>query len=127
MSHVVKLDLQMKNLNGLKKAVEKLGLKFQENVKTFRYHVSSTSSCDHAIEVPNSRYGIGVSKSGNNYEIKWDPYHSEIVTALGGRLGEGLKKEYAVAVAIQEAEAEGMYVTRYDNADGSVRLEAEVN
>lgn len=128
MSHVVKLNLQIKSLKGLKKAVNKLGLEFNEGVKSFEYYGSSRSNCDHTISAKGASKAIGVVQvpGKKEFELKWDPGYLDgnTQTVVGGRDASNLKKEYAVAVSTLEAEAQGMFVTRYDNSDGTIRLEA---
>lgn len=130
MSHVVKLQLEIKNIKALKKATKKLGLEFNEGVKSFEYYSSSRSNCDHTISSKGARKSIGVcavSGKKNEFELKWDPGYLDGTTQkLVGNNGENLKKEYAASAATLEAEAQGFFVTRYDNADGTIRLEASV-
>lgn len=130
MSHVVKLQLDIKSLGALKKATKKLGLEFNEGVKSFEYYSSSRQSCDHTISSDGAKKSIGVCAipGTKNFELKWDPGYLDGTTqSKVGSNGANLKKEYAVAAASAEAKAQGMYVTRYDNQDGTVRLEASYN
>lgn len=128
MSHVVKLNLKVTSLKALKRATKKLGLKFNDGVKSFNYWSSRTDTCDHTITNAGYSKAIGVvAKGKKEFELKWDPdYLDRDTQTKVGPDGANLKKEYAVAAATLEAEKEGMYVTRYDNKDGSVRLEAEL-
>lgn len=125
MSHVVKLNLAVKNIKALERAAKKLGLVFNKDAKTFNYYHTYTDKCDHSISAAGEQKGIGVIKSGNEFTLKWDPgYLGPKMSSAIGLDAEVLKKEYAVAAATLEAEAEGMFVTRYDQKDGSVKLEA---
>lgn len=127
MSHVVKINLQIKNIKALKKATKKLGLEFNEGVKSFNYYGSSTRNCDHTISAKGASKAIGVAQKGKEFELLWDPGYLDGNTqkVVGGHSAVNLKREYAAAAATLEAEAQGMYVTRYDNADGTIRLEAQ--
>lgn len=125
MSHVVKLNLEVTSLKALKKAAKKMGLKFNEGVKSFNYYGSSTASCDHTLSMGGEGRAIGVVKSGKVFELKWDPGYlgPKMQAAVGGQAAT-LKKEYAVAAATLAAEVDGLFVTRYDLPNGGVRLEA---
>lgn len=127
MSHIVKIRTEFRSLKAIKRAAKKLGLKFNQGQTRFRYYGSSHHSADHVMEIPGFSYGIGLKKVGSgakvSYDLEFDPIHRELTTTIG-RNAEVFKKEYAVAAATIEAEDEGLTVTRYDNADGSIRLEA---
>lgn len=130
MSHVVKLQLEIKSIKALKKAAKKLDLEFNEGVTSFNYYSSQTASCDHTMSTKGASKSIGVKaiKGGKEFELLWDPGYLDGGTQrIVGRNGENIKKEYAAAAATLEAEAQGMFVTRYDNKDGTIRLEAQYN
>lgn len=126
MSHVQKINLEIKNIKALKKAVKKLGLNFNENVSSFNYYSRLEHPCDHTITHKSSNRAIGVCNIAGTkkFELKWDPDYLGEAQKIVGSKAEKLKQEYAVQVAIQEAENQGMLVTRYTQKDGSVRLEA---
>lgn len=129
MSHLVKLKLQIKSEASLEKAVKKLGLRYNKGVKSFQYYGNSSSHCDATIDSEGDSRAVGVRRVGQGkneeFELHWDPGYlsSKTQHALGGRNAESLKKEYAVAEAFRVAEEKGMYATRYDQKDGSVRVE----
>lgn len=129
MSHIQKINLEVKNIKALKKATEKLGLVFTEGVKSFSYYGSSRAKCDHTIGHPDDTHKIGVCaiKGQKAFELKWDPGYLGKAQPIVGNRAQILKQEYAVAVATMEAESQGMFVSRYDRPDGSVRLEASFN
>lgn len=124
MSHIVKINTKLKNIKALKRAVKEFkALKFNENEKSFTYYGSSTAQCDHTIELPGEKK-MGIKKLENGeYEMLWDPGYTQLSSVIG-RNAEKLLDEYSVAVATMEAEAEGMTVTRYNQKDGTIRLEA---
>ncbi len=124
MSHIVKVKLDIKNLNALKKAAKKLGLNWNEGVTSFNYYGSSTSTCDHTISHSGDSKSIGVvKKADGNYELQWDPGYLGRAEALVGKNADNLKKEYSAAVATLELESQGMFVTRYE-VNGGIKLEA---
>lgn len=129
MSHVVTMKLQILSLKALEKACSKMGLNFNKGVSSFEYYSSAREKCDHTINSSGESKAIGVCQvpGKKEFELKWDPGYLDRGTQNKvGRNGENLKKEYAAAAATLAAEAQGMFVTRYDNADGSIRLEAAV-
>ena len=89
-SRIAKIKLQIKDLNLLKKACERLDLRFVENQKTYTWygrvvhpedlkiHTDITEEqlgkCDHAIQVPTAKpgYEIGVIRRGDEYILLFD-------------------------------------------------------
>ena len=126
MSHIQKVNTQIKSLKALKKAVKQLGLNFEEGVKSFNYYGSSMGQCDHVIRNGSDSKAIGVVSNGDKtFSLSWDPDYLGKARDIIGRDAGALKQEYGVQVAIETAEAQGMYATRYAQADGSVRIECE--
>lgn len=125
MSHIVKMQLEIKNQKALKKAAEHLGLVYNEAQKSFRYYGSSSAKCDAAIYHETDSRQIGVVKNGNQYELQWDPGYLGKTGPIVGNSGENLKREYAVAESTLALEEQGLFVTRYDQKNGDVHLEAE--
>lgn len=124
MSHVVKMECDMKSKPALKRAVKQLGLQWNEGVTKFNYYSDRVASCDHTISMKGGGKAIGVKHAKKGLELMWDPgyLNREMLNAVGGREATNLKREYAVAAATIEAENEGMAVTRYD-VGGKIRLE----
>lgn len=123
MSHIQTIKLQLKNLKAVKKACKKLGLDFNENKTSFNYYGSSQSKADHTISLKGESKEVGLKKNGATFDLLWDPGYTSVTNVIG-RKAENLQREYAVATATMEAESQGLVVTRYDQQDGSVRLEA---
>lgn len=115
MSHVITMELQIKDLNALEVACKELGCQFikgQTKYNWWGHHVGDyplpegftkeeMGICEHAIKVPNTNWEIGVVKDKQNkdsYKLIYDFYGSEgrkIQNACGNNLGE-LKKRYTV-------------------------------
>lgn len=116
MSHISTIQIEIKSLEDLKGACERLGLVFKENQKTFIWY-SGQSSCDHAIAIPDARYEIGVIHKDGKYELQLD-YFDQNLTAKIGQEGGLLKQAYAAQRVRREAKQKKFKVreTRHQNA-----------
>lgn len=148
MSHVAVVDLEIKDLPGLKAAAEALGLEFVEGQGTYRwygkwvndYHGGDAAykngispedygKCDHALRIPGKpgAYEVGVvkRKDGNGYTLIWDFFAGGygLRDAIGND-GHKLKQEYAATVATRKAKAKGFTVTRTWDTKGNLVLKA---
>lgn len=144
MSHVAKVDIEVKDLAALKNACSALGLELVEGQKQYRWFGRSVGDyplpagftkddlgkCDHAIRIPgNARaYEIGVvaRKDGKaGFHLLWDSW-------LGGygmqnRVGQGcktLKQHYGVQVAIRQVQKQGYRARVEMKGDGSMVVRA---
>lgn len=110
MSHVAKIDIQIRDLEALKKAAAVLGLEFRENQTTYRWYGRSVGDyplpegfttedlgkCEHAIGVPGAAgaYEIGIVRNKNGaagYSMLWDFYQNGygLVNAIYQGAGRG--------------------------------------
>jgi hypothetical protein len=132
MSHVTAIDLEIKDIQALKLACEELGLNFKENQKTYRWYgkwVNDYRSGDaafnhgikpedygkgeHAVEVPGSKYDIGVHRSGEGYKLAFDFWGTgKAIQEKVGKGGEKIKQLYAVHAATLAAKRKGWIVQR---------------
>ena len=119
MSHISKIELEVKDIAILKKACKKLGLEFVQDQKTFKWY-GRESSCSHAIKVPGAGYEIGVVRKDDCYELNCDFYDHNIETAIG-RKGGQLKQAYAVAKTRTEPHRKGYSVIER-KTDTGIRL-----
>lgn len=101
MSHISKIELEVKDIVALNQACRRLGLEFLQNQRTFQWF-GSPAACEHAIGVPGARYEIGVVRDGNVYALNCDYYDPNIEKSIG-RQGGLLKQAYAVAKTRTEA------------------------
>jgi len=126
MSHISKIELEIKDIDTLRKACSRLGLEFMKEQKVFKWY-GSRGECDHAIKVPNATYEIGVKKSqhGNGYELVCDYYDKGIEKAIG-KQGGLLKQAYAVEKTKAEARRKG-YTVIEKNVDTGIRLHLRVS
>ena len=108
MSHISKIELEVRDLGILSQACKRLGLNLIRGQQTFKWY-SKDSPCDHAIKVPGANYEIGVINNIGSYELSCDFYDSNIEKAIG-RKGGLLKQAYAVEKTKIEARKKGYSV-----------------
>jgi hypothetical protein len=145
MSHVISVNVVIKDLHALEQACKELGLEFMRNQKTHRWYgrwvndynqsdaaylqsgikPENYGKCEHAIKVPGSGYDIGVynNPKGSGYVLAYDNFGTGqvILQKLGSGL-EKLKQGYAVAKATIEAKARGWLVQKNMMPNGAVKL-----
>ena len=105
MSHISKIELEVKDLGILSQVCKKLGLDLVKGKKSFKWY-GRDESCDHIIRVPGADYEIGILNKGGQYELNCDFYDPNIEKVIG-RQGGRLKQAYAVEKAKIEARKKG--------------------
>ncbi len=125
MSHISKIELEVKDLGTLKQACTRLGLTLFEGQKTFKWYGEEDGRCDHAIQIPGATYEIGVTKAGNLFELQCDYFDSAIGKAIGQN-GGLLKQAYAIERTKTEARRKGYSVIE-KKTDAGIRLHVRVN
>jgi len=135
MSHVAKIDIEIKDLDTLKAACERLGLQFMQGQLAYSWYgshqgdyplpegftVEDLGRCDHAIRVQGAKYEVGVVKRGGKFTLLWDFWRSG---GLEGALGKGacrLKQAYAVERVRKEARLKG-YRFREQRTEQGIRV-----
>jgi len=125
MSHISKIELEVKDLGILGQACDRLGLTLIRNQKTFKWY-GKESPCDHAIRVPGAQYEIGVIQSaGGRYELNCDFYDSNIEKVVG-KAGGLLKQAYAIQKTKIEARKKGYSVVERKTETG-IRLHVRMS
>ena len=124
MSHISKIELEVKDLGILDKACARMGLMFQRGKKTFKWY-SKESPCDHVIGVPGASYEIGVINKGGRFELNCDFYDPNIEKVIG-RQGGLLKQAYAVEKTKLEARKKGYSVMERETKTG-IRLHVRIS
>ena len=124
MSHISKIELEVKDLGTLRQACNRLGLNMLEGKKTFKWYGQEDSRCDHAIRVPGASYEIGVIKNGNLYELQCDYWDNAIGKAIG-QTGGLLKQAYAMERTKIEARRKGYSIIE-KKTDAGIRLHVRV-
>ena len=125
MSHISKIELQVKDLQTLRQACTRLGLNLHEGKETFKWYGQEDERCDHVIRVPGATYEIGVVKAGKTYELQCDYWDSVIGKAIG-QTGGLLKQAYAIEKAKTEARRKGYSIIE-KKTDSGIRLHVRMN
>lgn len=144
MSHVVDMELDIKDLELLEKACPKLGLEFVRDQTKYKWYGRSVGDtplpegfteedlghCKHAIRVkgagPNT-YEIGVMKRKDGrpgYQLIWDFWKGGF--GLQDKIGENgglLKQHYTSLATKKQLLREGYRVTETVNKAGEMLLE----
>ena len=124
MSHISRIELEVKDLGVLGQACERLGLQLIRNQKTFRWY-GKEGDCDHAIKVPEAAYEIGVIQKDNFFELNCDFYDRNLEKVIGSK-GGLLKQAYAVIKTRIEARKKG-YSVLERKAENSIRLHVRIS
>jgi len=119
MSHISKIELEVKDLGMLKMACDRLGLEFMEGQTEFRWY-GSNGKCAHAIRVPGADYEIGVQRVDGRFELQCDYYDPNIGKVIGQN-GGFLKQAYAVEQTRSEARRKG-YTVIEKKTENAIRL-----
>ncbi len=125
MSHISKIELEVKDLGTLKLACQRLGMNMVQDQNTFKWYGQEEGRCDHAIQVPGAGYEIGVIRTGNSFELRCDYWDSAIGKAIG-KNGGLLKQAYAIERTKTEARRKGYSVIE-KQTDSGIRLLVRIN
>lgn len=124
MSHISKIELEIKSLDALIEACTKLGFQFVKDQKTYVWYgrwvgdsplpqgvsKEDLGKCEHAIKVPGCSYEIGVVRNQNgSYQLLWDSWESKLRLAIGQNASV-LKQAYTTEVVRQQAKLKGYRV-----------------
>jgi hypothetical protein len=123
MSHISKIELEVRDLQVLGNACQRLGLELLKGKKTFKWF-GKEAECHHAIRVPGADYEIGVTKSGGLYNLGCDFFDSNIEKAIGSQ-GGLLRQAYAVEKARVEARRKGYTVVERQTQTG-IQLRVQI-
>jgi hypothetical protein len=139
MSHVTTIKMEIRDLDALEQACQKIGLQFKRNQTHYKwfgqfvgdYREAGTDpkemgKCNHAISVPGNKnaYEIGVAEKGDHFELRYDFWSGGFgLEKLAGKRCANLTEAYTQVVALNEAkkfaEAEGYTVTSEWDAETS--------
>ena len=124
MSHISKIELEVKDLGIISQACKALGLKLIRGQESFKWY-GKPGPCDHAITVPNADYEIGVVKKDGRYELQCDFYDQSLGKVIG-KQGGLLKQAYAVSKTTLEARKKG-YSVRQRQTQTGIRLYVQMS
>lgn len=144
MSHVVILDLEIRNLHAVKRLCENLGWVFQENQKTYAWFgrwvgdynaqdaainhnikIEDLGKCHHAISIPNTKYELGIIQVDDHYQLVWDFYDKKLCELMGGQNGNKFLQEYGLATITLEAEQQGHFWESKKLDNGTYEVEVQ--
>ena len=120
MSHISRIEIEVRDLSILKAACRRLELGFVEGQKAFKWFGTEDGACDHVIKVPKAEYEIGVVHVGRRYELNCDWFDQALEAGIG-KNGGRLKQAYAVEKTKLEARRKGYSITE-EQAENGIRL-----
>ena len=82
MSHISKIELEVRDIHVLGNACQRLGLDLLKGQKTFKWY-GKDAQCDHAIKIPGANYEIGVLQRDGLYDLNCDFYDRNIEKVIG--------------------------------------------
>ena len=129
-SHVAKVDIEIRDLDALAQAAEKLGLQLRLGQKTYRWWgysvgdyplpegmtTADLGKCQHAISLNETAYEIGVIEHAGKFSLVWDFYGGG--KGLEKVVGNGCKNlinEYTIMAAKNAALAQGWMCQELNN------------
>jgi len=134
-SHISKIELEIRDLQSLKDACKRLGFYFMENQKQYIWYgkwignqplpdgmsEENLGKCDDAIHVPAAAFEIGVVRRGNGYVLLWDSWIGGGLQKYIGKDAGILKQAYAIESVKRESIRKGYRITEKRMKQG-VRL-----
>jgi rRNA processing protein Krr1/Pno1 len=123
MSHISTIELQVNDLSILGSACARLGLELIRSKNNFKWY-GKEAPCDHAINVPQAEYEIGVIDRNGLYELNCDFYDRNLERVIG-KNGGLLKQSYAVEKSMIEARRKGYSVLERKTETG-IRLHVRI-
>jgi hypothetical protein len=126
MSHVARVELEVKDLAALKAAAKAAGLEWKEGQQHFKWY-GGNNRCEHAIGVPNNdqAYEIGVCKNpqGPGHMLVWDFWNGGFgLQKLAGNNCSNIVKGYAAEVAKKKMVAQGYTCAQTKLPTGEIKL-----
>lgn len=121
LSHISKIELEIKDLEALKAACKNLGFQFAENQKHYTWYgkwvgnqplpegitEDQLGKCDHVIHVPSAAFEVGVVRKGNSYILLWDSWIGGGLEKYIGKNAGILKQAYTVETVKRSAILKG--------------------
>ena len=125
MSHVSTIEIEIKDIEALKAACQRLGYEFREGQTSYRwfgrfvgnyplpqgFKVEDLGRCTHAIRVPGADYEIGVVTREGKTTLLWDFWRAGGLENVVGKNGAKLKQAYAAEATKRAAKKAGYLVT----------------
>ena len=149
MSHVMLIDVVVRDLDALEVAAVRCGLELRRGQRTFRWYgrwmndfhatdaafrhgvpPESYGTCEHALAIPGDAhaYEVGLIRApdGRGFRLLWDGWDRRLEPLIGASGGR-LMQQYAVAATRREAARRGHQVRgEVILPDGTIRLTLKV-
>lgn len=139
MSHVAKIEIEIKDLVALVAACRRIGCTLVQGQRTYAWYghhvgdyplpegfkAEDMGHCEHAIRVPGADYEIGVvaRRDGKpGYTLLWDFWGGQLARQLGPN-GQKLVQAYGIEAAKSVARKQGYAVTETTKPNGAVVLQ----
>jgi len=129
MSHMAKLNVDIQNLDSLRRACDRLGIVLDMNDHNVRYY-GGTQNYDGSIKVPGSTYDIGLKVlPDGSIEMHGDLYGSngEIIRKACGNNFSDLKQMYTVEETKRLAMINSYNIVSEVETDEDIELTIEVD
>ena len=134
--HVASIKLQVKSMDALKLACQRLGLEFCEGQTTYAWFGRSVGDYQlpegfteedlgqsaHAIKVPGASYEIGLVFRDGAWRLMWDSWQTGGLEAALGVDCNKLRQAYGLAAAVLEAQRQGLTCWEEQLTDGAIKL-----
>jgi len=121
MSHITAVKTQIKDIDALHAAVERLGCTLESGGEIIGYY-RDMGRADYLIRIPGTRYNVGVVRQPDGtYALHADFWDGSVERALGPQFGR-LLQEYAVEVVTSRARLQRKFVRTERLPDGRVRI-----
>jgi hypothetical protein len=135
LSHISKIELEIKDLEALKNACNTLGFQFMENQKEYIWYgkwignqplppgitEDDIGKCDHAIRVPTAQFEVGVVRKGNSWILLWDNWIAGGLQKVIGKDAGILKQAYSVEAVKKISRVKGYRIVQ-KKLRGKIRL-----
>ena len=133
MSHVAKVNFEIKDLDALDRAATALGGELVRGATAFRFYAGQQAPCLHLIQLSGDKGGhqIGLRKHvdaegricDDSFDLHYDLGYAHNINRAFGPQASGLRREYNAQTAEAYLHRKGHRVSRQDTP-GQIRLVA---
>jgi UDP-N-acetylglucosamine enolpyruvyl transferase len=118
---------EISDIDVLKRACSRLGLKLDVNKKQAKYYAGQKMKCDAVISSDQSTYEIAVIKKGKNYEIQADLFDARLREIVGNNAGK-LSQAYQIEQHRKTARKMGYEIIgeKVNSSNGNIELKIKM-